>query len=86
MMEENSKRQSLRIVPLTQVPEASGYNWLTLSMLRHWTFQSQPRIGADGSTISGNGFESCLLRIGRRILVNLDLMDDWLNSHHKPQQ
>lgn len=81
MMEENSKRQTLRIVPLTQAPEASGYNWLTLPMLRHWVFQSQSRIAADGAVVEGNGFDACLLRIGRRILVDLDRFDAWLNGH-----
>lgn len=86
MMEESKKGQSLRIVPLTQAPVASGYSWITVSMLRHWVFQSQSRIAADGAVVAGNGFDACLLRIGRRILIDLDRLNDWLIGHYNQQQ
>lgn len=82
-MEEGNKRQPLKVVPLTQVPEVSGYEWLTPSMLRHWVFQSRGKMAADGTIVGGNGFEFCLLRIGRKILIDLDRFDEWISEHRQ---
>lgn len=72
-----------RIVPLIKVPEATGYDWLLISTLRQWVFYSKPRYSASGHTIPGNGFDVCLLRVGRKLLVNLDRFEEWLHSHHE---
>ncbi|OOO01406.1 MAG: hypothetical protein USCGTAYLOR_02387 [Chromatiales bacterium USCg_Taylor] len=30
---------------------------------------------------SSNGFDSCVLNVGRRILIDADLFERWLDSH-----
>lgn len=70
-----------RIVPLAQVPTASGYTWLSLSTLRQWVFYAQDRYSADGNKIPGNGFDICILRVGRRVLIDLEKFQEWLLSH-----
>ncbi len=70
-----------RIVPLTMVPETSNFSWLTIATLRHWVFNSDYRYAASGQRIAGNGFNTCILRVGRRIYVDLDRLETWLLSH-----
>lgn len=79
------KQTSPLIVPLTDTPKASGLPWLTMPKLRHWVFEAQDRYTASGEKIQGNGFDSCLIRIGRRIYVNLDSFNTWLLSHQQSQ-
>lgn len=30
---------------------------------------------------SNNGFDSCVLNVGRRVLIDADLFEKWLDSH-----
>lgn len=73
-----------RIVPLNEVPSIEGYGYLKIPTLRQWVFRSAPHFSAKGEQKPSNGFDACLVRIGRRVYVNLDSLDTWLLSHQKP--
>lgn len=82
MTVNNSTNKSpRRIVPLATVPTVAGYEWLLESTLRQWTFYAKTRHAASGKSIPGNGFDSCIVRVGRRVLIDLDMFDTWIYSH-----
>lgn len=58
------------------------YYWLSESAIRHLIFQSQPRINSRGETIPGNGLAEAgaIVRIGRKILIELNAFDKWVES------
>ncbi|MBK1670018.1 hypothetical protein CKO28_18450 [Rhodovibrio sodomensis] len=72
-----------RIVRATQVPETPGYNWLSMSALRHLIHEARPRVNSRGETIPGNGLEEAgaVVRVGRRVLIDLDQLDAWIERH-----
>ena len=79
---QDNKKLPKRVAPLTKVPTISPYEWVLISSLRQWTFYSKPRHTASGKIISGNGFDMCIIRIGRRVLIDLDKFDQWIASHN----
>jgi hypothetical protein len=70
-----------RIFPVKDVLKQDGYDWLTESMLRHLLFKSDSYI-KDGEIIKGNGLKEsgAVIRIGRKILIDLNYFDEWINS------
>ena len=52
--------------------------------LRHLIFNASPTCDSKGRVIAaGNGLEQvgAILRVGRRVLLDLDRFDSWLLSH-----
>ena len=72
-----------RYARVRDIPNLSGYEWVTESFLRHAIFDSTDRIGSGGSVVPGNGLAGAIIRIGRRVLLDLDLFDEWLESHRE---
>jgi hypothetical protein len=72
-----------RIATVPALPKIAGYEWLTVPALRHLLFQAASRRDSRGHVISGNGLEEkgAILRIGRKILIDLDRFDAWLDTH-----
>lgn len=71
-----------RILPLTQVPKEPGYQWLTVSQLRHLRFEAEALQDAKGNVVvPANGLASAIIKIGRKVLLDLDEFDRWLLSH-----
>jgi len=70
-----------RLFPVKQVPKQPGYEWLTESSLRHWIFNAPEMIGSNGTEMPGNGFGKSIIRIGRKILIDLDELDIWVESN-----
>lgn len=70
-----------RLFPVKQVPNQPGYEWATENSLRHWIFEAEDRVAASGYEIAGNGFASAIIRIGRKILIDLDQLDAWVEVH-----
>lgn len=75
--------QRKRIVPIARVPEQEGYEWMSLSALRHHIFQSEPRYASNGDKIEGNGLKEsgAIIRLNRKILIDMDRFDAWIESH-----
>jgi len=70
-----------RLFPVSQIPNQLGYSWVTESALRHWIFNAEESIGSGGTIIPGNGFASAIIRLGRKILIDLDQLDKWVEAH-----
>lgn len=77
--------QKKRIIPLSKIPTIPGYEWLTVPALRHHIFQSEPRIASNGDVIEGNGLKEAgaIIRLNRKILIDLDKFDEWIESHRE---
>ena len=70
-----------RLATVRMVPEIPGYEWLSASVLRHWIFASEDRVGSGGAVISGNGFARAVIRVQRKILIDLNELDLWIESY-----
>lgn len=70
-----------RLFPVNQIPDQPGYQWLTESTLRHWIFNADESVGSGGTVIPGNGFAPAIIRLGRKILIDLDQLDTWIELH-----
>ena len=55
----------------------------TESSLRHLAFEAKQRISSNGDVFPGNGLEEtgAIIRVGRKLLIDLDRFDAWLDSH-----
>lgn len=55
----------------------------TESALRALVHNAHPRLGSTGHRIAGNGLAEAgvILKVGRRVLFDLDRFDEWLKSH-----
>lgn len=58
-----------------------AYSWATESFLRHSIFNADPKQGSNGFQIPGNGLAPAIIRIGRKILIDLDEFDRWVEAH-----
>ncbi len=70
-----------RLATVRMVPEIPGYEWLSASVLRHWIFASEDRVGSGGAVVPGNGFARAVIRVQRKILIDLNELDLWIESH-----
>ena len=71
----------LRLSTVGDVSKQPGYDWLTPSGLRHLIFNAEDRVSSDGTIIPGNGLAPAILRVGRRVLIDLDAFEAWLETH-----
>jgi hypothetical protein len=72
-----------RLVTVSALPSIPGYEWLSVSALRHLLFRASKRFDSKGERVPDNGLEEAgaILRIGRKILIDLDRFDAWLATH-----
>lgn len=81
-MGDTAKDQSgLRLATIKQMPSLDGYGWLTESALRHLVFAAEDHVNSRGEKVRGNGLNSAIIRVGRRVLMDLDAFDRWLDAH-----
>jgi hypothetical protein len=85
MLHTNDQKKSVRIVTVKQVPLTMGYEWLTEQALRHLIFKAEPRKNSKGQAVPTNGlFESgAIIKIGAKILIDLDRFDLWVDQHRQ---
>ncbi len=76
----DGKRRCARV---RDIPNLLGYEWTTESFLRHAIFNSKDRTGSAGTIIPGNGLAPAIVRLGRRVLIDLDRFDAWIESHRE---
>ena len=76
---------SSRIATVAKLPHLPGYDWLTVPALRHLIFLAKSRRASNGDLISGNGLEEvgAIIRIGRKVLIDLDRFGDWVERHRE---
>ena len=62
--------QSKRVSSVKNVPDKYPDADFTEQSIRWWIFNAEQ-----------NGFDRCIIRLGRKILIDLDRFDDWIESH-----
>jgi hypothetical protein len=68
-----------RIPDLASVAElASEQPQFSVPTLRDLIYHSEARLTARGETIAPNGFASCIVRVGRRVLIDRDAFASWI--------
>lgn len=67
------KSQTSRLIPVTLWPE--HHAWPPLGGLRHLIFNAKT-----------NGFNSCIVRIGRRVLIDEEAFFQWASNQGKEAQ
>ncbi len=80
MEDHKSRLCGARLATVKQLPTIDGYQWLTEAVLRHLIFNSTDRYSSKGKVVPGNGLAPAVLRLGRKVLINLDAFDEWLGS------
>ncbi|MCB1784509.1 MAG: hypothetical protein KDI13_11015 [Alphaproteobacteria bacterium] len=76
----NTKKQK-RLATVNEVAAMPEYPF-SKSSLRHLIFQAEDRLSSKGDTIPGNGLKEAgaIIRIGKKILVDLDRFDAWIEN------
>jgi len=59
---------------------ASEHPQLPEPTLRDLVYHAEPRLTARGETIPPNGFAPCIVRIGRRVLIDRDAFAVWIEQ------
>jgi len=79
----DQQRLGRRLATVNQIPNLEGYEWLTVPAMRHLIFNAESRLNSRGETVPGNGLREAgaILRIGRKILIDLDEFDRWIDRH-----
>ncbi len=83
MQSQSSHPNRLRLGTPKSIPDTPGYGCFTESGIRHLINESGEQLNSEGKRVAGNGFERAIIRIGRRILIDLDEMDNWLRDHRQ---
>lgn len=83
MLSNDDLHRPARIVKVKDVPVTPGYGWLTEPALRHLIFKATHRKNSKGQPIPTNGLIECraIIRLGRKVLVDLDQFDKWIDQH-----
>lgn len=80
-------RQSRQLVTVKQaasLPQYSGA--FTEQALRHLIFNAEDKVSSRGEVLAGNRLNEfgAIIRIGRRVLLDLDRFDAWIDHHRLP--
>ena len=70
-----------RLVTVKQLSSVPGYECFSESALRHLIFNAEDRKNSKGEIIPGNGLGRAIIRLGKRVLFDLDEFDSWLDGH-----
>ena len=79
----NEANRGKRVTTVGEVQKVPGYEWLRPSVARHYIFNARSRWDSKGREIQGNGLHEAgaIIRVGRKLLLDLDALDAWLDSH-----
>ena len=80
---DKTLRKPKRLSTVRDIPITLGYEWATESFLRHAIFNAKDRVGSGGTVIPGNGLASAIIRIGRKVLIDLDQFDAWVEAQRE---
>ncbi len=68
-----------RIPDLASVAELAGeHSQFPVPTLRDLIYHAEERVTARGEPIPPNGFASCIVRVGRRVLIDRDAFAQWI--------
>ena len=74
-------RSGRRLVAVKELPAVPGYGCFSEPALRHLIFNAEDRKNSKGEIIPGNGLGQAIIRLGKRVLFDLDAFDQWLDAH-----
>jgi len=63
-------KQPKRFISIKNLPTLYPDAGFTENSIRWWVFNAKE-----------NGFESCIKKVGRKILIDLDEFEKWLDNH-----
>lgn len=78
---DNEPITERKLVTVKQLLALKKYGWATNSFIRHAIFQAEDRIGSGGVVVPGNGLAPAVLRLGRKIVIDLEEFDHWVEQH-----
>jgi len=72
-----------RLVTVKELANTPGYSCFTEASLRHLIFNARNRLNSKNESIPGNGLSEAgaIIRIGRRVVIDLNAFDIWLETH-----
>jgi hypothetical protein len=76
----NETQTAARFLTVKQLVSTGKYPWLTEGAVRHLIFASKPALRASGEAAPGNGLARAIVRVGRKVLIDVDEFDNWLES------
>lgn len=65
---------------------ARAYPAFSQAALRDLVFKAEDRKNSRGERIKGNGLAPAVLRIGRKVLIDFDAFESWIDSHRQGQE
>ena len=69
-----------RFATVKQLVQLKGHGWLTESALRHLLFAAKPRRNSRGEEAPGNGLSAAVRKIGKKIIIDVDEFDSWVDA------
>ena len=82
MSHDKTTNEGRRLFTIRNLAKTPGYaQAFSESSLRHLVFDAKPRKNSKGEAIDGNGLAQigAILHVGRKILIDLDRFDSWLD-------
>ena len=70
-----------RLMTVQQIVEDPNYDWASNSYLRSLIYNAEDRFGSGGTKLAGNGFAPAVIRIGGKILIDMDEFDAFIERH-----
>jgi len=67
------------LLPIREVAKRRPY--LSEATLRDKWYHARPRLSATGSEIPPNGWAACFVKLGRQVLVDIDVLDALVEQH-----
>ncbi len=74
-----------RLVTVNQLVQLPDYRWTSKSSIRHYINDAEPRQNSRGEEIPGNGMLAAIIRIGRKVLIDLDEFDAWVDRQREAE-
>lgn len=78
---EEPTANTTRLVRVKEMSSLPGYAWANERYLRHLISEAKDRVGSGGTIIPGNGLATAIIRIGRKVFIDLDALDEWVDCH-----
>lgn len=76
----------LHVVTVKMMATMPEYGAFSEAALRQLIFAAEDRFAASGEKVPGNGLNAAILRVGRRVLIDLDRFDEWLLWHRMARE
>lgn len=70
-----------RLATVAQILELPEYSWASNSYIRSLIYNAEERFGSGGTRLAGNGFAPAVIRIGGKVLIDLDEFDAFVERH-----